>query len=201
MKTDTLFYKLFQQAPGLVLELAGLPCDENYLFRSEEIKQTAFRLDGLLAPASENAAAPLFFVEVQFQPKRTFYSRFFCKIFFYLHQNQPDNDWHAVVIYPSRSAEASGWQHYAALLQSSQVHRIYLDELVSKPGQNARMRLVQLIVEDANQAPQTARTLIAAIENDQVVVDNKAEILEMIETILVYKFPALSREEIQKDPA
>jgi predicted transposase YdaD len=29
-------------------------------------------------------------------------------------------------------------------------------------------------------------------------VDNKGQILEIIETILVYKFPKLSREEIQK---
>ena len=46
MKTDSLFYKLFQQAPELVLELAGIEAAgaENYQFRSEEIKQTAFRL-------------------------------------------------------------------------------------------------------------------------------------------------------------
>jgi predicted transposase YdaD len=43
MKTDSLFYKLFQQAPQLVLELAGMEqaSTENYQFRSEEIKQTA----------------------------------------------------------------------------------------------------------------------------------------------------------------
>jgi predicted transposase YdaD len=64
MKTDSLFYKLFQQAPQLVLEQAGV---ENYQFRSEEIKQTAFRLDGVLTPPSEKPNLPLVFVEVQFQ--------------------------------------------------------------------------------------------------------------------------------------
>ena len=48
MKTDTLFYCLFQTDPSLALELAGLtvPISGRYRFGSHEIKQTAFRLDG-----------------------------------------------------------------------------------------------------------------------------------------------------------
>ncbi|SJM89842.1 conserved hypothetical protein [Crenothrix polyspora] len=200
MKTDSLFYKLFQQAPQLVLELAGInqAGAENYQFRSEEIKQTAFRLDGVLTPPSEKPDLPLVFVEVQFQVDHGFYSRFFCEIFFYLHQSQPIHPWHAVVIYPSRKVETSGERHYSVLLESVQVQRIYLDELARKPSQQVRVRLVQLITEDIKQAPKIAQALIKAIENNELAVDNKAQILEIIETILVYKFPKLSREEIQK---
>ena len=43
-----------------------------------------------------------------------------------------------------------------------------------------------------------ARELIEAIENGKLEADNKTQILEMIETILVYKFPKLSREKIQQ---
>ena len=200
MKTDSLFYKLLLQEPQLILELAGLDQagGESYQFRSEEIKQTAFRLDGVLSPPVDNIKLPLIFVEVQFQPDRTFYSRFFCEIFFYLHQNQPVNPWHAVVIYPTRKTETSGDRHYSVLLQCPQVHRLYLEDLVDKPSLNARVRLLQLIVEDADRAPMAAKLLIEEIENGKLVVDNKAEILEMIETILVYKFPTLGREEVKK---
>jgi predicted transposase YdaD len=54
MKTDSLFYRLFQAMPRLALELAGLSVPEavRYEFRSEEIKQTAFRLDGVLMPTA-----------------------------------------------------------------------------------------------------------------------------------------------------
>ena len=47
MKTDALFYRLFQALPGLVFELAGIKglSGQSYQFRSEEVKQTAFRLD------------------------------------------------------------------------------------------------------------------------------------------------------------
>ncbi len=84
------------------------------------------------------------------------------------------------------------------LLESQQVQRLYLDELAGKPTQSARVRLVQLITEDIKQAPKVAQALIKAIESGKLAVDNKAQILEIIETILVYKFPKLSREEIQK---
>jgi len=200
MKTDSLFYKLFQQTPQLLLELADLelPGAENYQFRSEEIKQTSFRLDGVLTPPSEKPNLPLVFVGVQFQVDHGFYSRFFCETFFYLRQNQPVHPWRAVVIYPSRNMEVSGKLHYSVLLESQQVQRLYLDELAGKPTQSARVRLVQLITEDIKQAPKVAQALIKAIESGELAVDNKAQILEIIETILVYKIPKLSREEIQK---
>ncbi|MGR9052394.1 MAG: Rpn family recombination-promoting nuclease/putative transposase [Gammaproteobacteria bacterium] len=199
MKTDSLFYKLFQQSPQLLLELAGLElaCNEAYRFRSEEIKQTAFRIDGVLTPPPDNKALPLVFTEVQFQSDPKFYSRFFCEIFFYLHQNQPTHPWHAVVVYPSRNVETAGEKHYSALLASTQVQRIYLDELKLNPDRHTRLHLVQLIIEDTEQVPKVARRLIKAIENGEWAVDNKARILEIIETILVYKFPNLSREEVQ----
>jgi len=52
MKTDSLFYRLLQTEPTLAFELAGLAVPEpgRYGFISQEIKQTAFRLDGIAEP-------------------------------------------------------------------------------------------------------------------------------------------------------
>ena len=82
MKTDSLFYRLFQRAPALVFELAGLeiPAAGTYQFRAEEIKQTAFRLDGLLVPPPEQPDGPVVFVEMQAQPDPEFYGRFFAEL-------------------------------------------------------------------------------------------------------------------------
>ena len=86
MKTDSLFYRLFQAMPALALELAGFPVAgrADYEFRSEEFKQTAFRLDGVLMPAAEVLEAPVVFVEVQYQPDEQLimgdFSRRFCCI-------------------------------------------------------------------------------------------------------------------------
>ncbi len=68
MKTDTLFYRLFLRQPKLALELLGLDYpNDSYQFSSEEIKQTAFRIDGLFKPVSDNPNQPLIFVEVLIQ--------------------------------------------------------------------------------------------------------------------------------------
>jgi hypothetical protein len=56
IRTDSLFYRLFQDWPDLVLELAGLATPAaGYTLRAEEIKQTGFRLDGVLVPPGGSA--------------------------------------------------------------------------------------------------------------------------------------------------
>ena len=106
MKTDSLFYELFRRWPGVALELAGLDPDRagSYEFRSEEIKQTAFRLDGILAPR-EDSDDPWLFLEVQFQPDDTLYRRLFAEIFLYLHRLPTPRAWRALVIYPGAHIE------------------------------------------------------------------------------------------------
>jgi predicted transposase/invertase (TIGR01784 family) len=100
MKTDTLFYRLFQALPEVVFELAGLEGldGRNYRFHSEEVKQTAFRLDGLLEPPETNLEGPVVFVEVQMQAEDEFYGWFFAEIF-YLYRMVPARPWRAVVIH------------------------------------------------------------------------------------------------------
>ncbi len=93
MKTDSLFYQLFQTFPSCFFELLNLPPDtvNDYRFSSVEVKQLSFRLDGVFLPNSPNQ--PIYFVEVQFQGDEKFYSRFFSEIFLYLHQSNLDNHW------------------------------------------------------------------------------------------------------------
>ena len=52
MKIDPLFYHLFQTLPHLLFDLLDRPADHatHYQFTSEELKQTAFRMDGVFQP-------------------------------------------------------------------------------------------------------------------------------------------------------
>ena len=199
MKTDSLFYRLFKNAPELVLELANLNYAnmQDYYFCSEEIKQTAFRLDGILIPPKENTALPIIFVEVQFQADQNFYSRFFCEIFFYLHQNKPVQPWQAIVIYPTRQTETDGNLHYAELLNTERVSRIYLEDLINPPPDQIGLQLIQLIVVEEEKAIKTAQNLINHIKI-QTNQETNTDWLDWVETILIYKLPRLTREEIQK---
>jgi predicted transposase/invertase (TIGR01784 family) len=85
VKTDTLFYQLFQNFPSIFFELIGQPTTDTsiYQFTAPEVKQRAFRFDGLFLPIAESSELPIYFVEVQFQKKPKFYSRLFAEIFLY----------------------------------------------------------------------------------------------------------------------
>lgn len=199
MKTDSLFYRLFQQWPGLVLELAGIKVTDpgDYQFRSEEIKQTAFRVDGLLIPPTSQMEAPLVFVEVQFQPDAEFYGRFFAEIFLYLYRAKPAHRWQAVVIYPDRTAETDAGLHYSVLLHSSQITRIYLEDGQNQPADTLGLALVQLIVSPSEQTPMQAQALVQTAVRDTAPGLLLSQVMDLIETILVYKLPRLSREEVR----
>ena len=75
MKTDTIFYRLFQSFPSIFFELIQLPATEanNYSFDSVEVKQLSFRIDGIFLPQNNNPHVPIYFCEVQFQKDNDFY--------------------------------------------------------------------------------------------------------------------------------
>ena len=199
MKTDSLFYFLLQTAPGILFELLGQPAQlaAAYEFRSVELKQTAFRIDGVLLPRSSSADQTVFLIEVQFQSDPHFYQRFFAEIFLFLRQNSHIRNWQAVVLFAKHSIEPEETKAFQALLASDQVHRIYLEDLRQSPPPSLGIGLVQLIVAETNQTLSLARTMLSQSKAETIPLLSTAAIMEMIETIVVYKFPHLSREEIE----
>ncbi|MCT7985821.1 Rpn family recombination-promoting nuclease/putative transposase [Laspinema sp. A4] len=201
METDPIFYRLFKQQPSCFFELIGRPASEAeaYDFSSVELKQTAFRIDGLFIPKAEFPEMPLNLVEVQFYSDKKFYARLFAELFLYLHQNNPAQNWRLVVIFGRRSYEPKELAPYQALLNSPQVQRIYLDELEAVPKTSLGMRIVQLIIEkrDASAAEQ-ARQLVVQARQNMTDDAERAEVVDLIETVVLYKFSKLSREEVQE---
>lgn len=198
MKTDSLFYRLFQTFPSIFFELINRPPEEanNYQFSSVEIKQTAFRIDGVFLPATgeEN---PIYFLEVQFQPDSEFYSRFFAEIFLYLRQNKPENDWRAVVLYPNQSTDTGDIKHYREFFTSQRVRRIYLNQLGEIADQSIGVGTIKLVILPEENAVEQARNLINKVRSEIPDELTQTQVLQLIETILVYKLPNTSREEIE----
>ena len=199
MKTDSLFYRLFQEQPGLVFELAGwpVPAGAVYTLRAEEVKQTSFRLDGLLLPPPELPHLPGVFVEAQFQLDNDFYSRWFAQIFLFLYRQRWQRPWRAVVIFPSRKVDPQPSVAYQPLLDSLWVKRVYLEDLKARTDLTPGLQLMQLIIAEPELAVSQAQTLLLARGGPAADPDWKAW-LDLIETIVVYKLPHLSREEIQR---
>ncbi len=199
MKTDTIFYQLFQTFPSLLFELIGQPPTDaqGYQFSSREIKELAFRFDGVFLPAANAVHQPIYFVEVQFQPKSDFYWRFFTVIFLYLGQYKPNNDWRAVAIFANRSLDPGVPMQYRGLLTYQQVLFVYLDELGELAEASLGFGMVQLVMATEETAVEQTNRLMQQAQQQLEDVALRRQVLGLIETILVYKFTNLSRQELE----
>jgi predicted transposase/invertase (TIGR01784 family) len=198
MKTDSLFYQIFQQFPFIFFALLGIPAEatNQYQFTSQEVKQLAFRLDGLFLPIIEDSQLPFYIVEVQFQPDSNLYYRLFAELFIYLKQYQPRHPWQLVVIYPNRQTERENNLHFQEMLALPNITRIYLNELSPVETASLPIKLLKLVIEPENTAPDLARELARQAEREIANAAVKKSLIELLETIIVYKLPQKSREEI-----
>jgi hypothetical protein len=187
MRTDTIFYQLFQSYPSLLFELVGLPPEtaEGYQFTSAEIKELAFRFDGIYLPDTPDKF--IWFVEVQFQKVEEFYRQFITEIMLYLNQYAPVQDWRAVAIFPNRQTEPHRSLHYRELFASDRVKVVYLNEI---EAESPYIGLIKLIITPEDRVIAPAKELV--LKHRQV-----SGLLEFVETILAYKLKNLTREEIE----
>ncbi|CAN1213491.1 DUF4351 domain-containing protein [Tumidithrix helvetica PCC 7403] len=190
-------FQLFQTFHSLLFELLDRPASEaeGYQFSSVEIKEKAFRFDGIFMPSTNDK--PIFLAEVQFQPKEDFYSEFSAKIFLYLNQYRPAQDLQAVAIFARHTCEPEPDKFCQELISSGRIVRVYLEDWLDQETNSAGISIIQLILASEKQAPKLAKTLAAKVQQE-TNTDLQAEVVKFIETVLVYKFPKLTRTEIEK---
>jgi predicted transposase/invertase (TIGR01784 family) len=101
------------------------------------------------------------------------------------------------VIYPCRSVEQSKVHPYHSLLNSEQVHRIYLDELGDARLLPIPIAATVLTILDETEAPEVAQNLLDRAEQADLTADERANIIDIVTSSMVYKFANLSRLEIR----
>jgi predicted transposase/invertase (TIGR01784 family) len=199
METDSLFYRLFSEKPKLLFELLGEKAPRTtYTFGSYEIKQTSLRADGILLPKSANS--PIVFVEAQgyLDRKNEVYPSFFAKIFMYLRDQTPVNDWRAVMMFTERKYDPGIPIHYRDFLITQRLQLIYLDEMPSAIDQQSlEVSLIQLFAMKQPLAFDRAKAILAQAQTENSDAIEQQRVLEWIVTVFVHKFPKLSREEIK----
>ncbi|QSV53951.1 MAG: Rpn family recombination-promoting nuclease/putative transposase [Dolichospermum sp. UKL201] len=195
MHTDTIFYQIFLTFHTLLFELLGQPPENaaGYQFTSVEVKEKAFRFDGIFMPNSEEK--PIYFVEVQFQNKPEFYWELITEINIYLNQYKPEQDWQAVALFAKRSLDVEKLTNYQQeLVNSGRIKRIYLDEI---PSGSIGMGLIELIVSKENQSQELVKNLMTRTKTEVSNDSERQGIIELLESILMSKFSQLSRQEIE----
>ena len=195
MRTDTIFYQLFLTFHSLLFELLGEPIEnaDDYQFISAEIKEKAFRFDGIFIPDQKDK--PLYFVEVQFQNKPDFYWEFIAEINLYLNQYKPVQDWKAIALFAQHRFEVKSLSIFQQeLINNGRIIPIYLDEVRSG---SIGVGLIQLIIAQEAQTPILVQQLLQRARTEIADSSVARDIIDLLETVLVSKFAQLSREEIQ----
>lgn len=199
MRRDSIFYKLFQQSPNLLFELlTNHPTNADYYrFDCVAVKEPKFEIDEVFLPPENEGAGVVYFCEVQFQKDEQLYERVFAESLLYFYRNRPRfSDWQAVIIYPSRNIQQSDIYPYRALLNSDQVHRIYLDELGNIRSLPVWVALMVLTAVEEEQALGKQGICPTRFSVEQPETASRA-IIELVTTIMVYKFEQLIQREVE----
>jgi predicted transposase/invertase (TIGR01784 family) len=103
-----------------------------------------------------------------------------------------------VVLFPYRNIEPHQVHLHRSLLNGNQVHRVFLDDLRGLATESIGIGLIQLVLADSAEAVIKAKSLLTWTQVQERTDAKIAAIIELIETIVVYKFPQLSRQEIER---
>jgi predicted transposase/invertase (TIGR01784 family) len=201
MITDPLFYRLFETSPETFFLLLGMTGESardmarRYQYQAIEFKETSHRADGVFLPSEPGL--PLYFLEVQFYPLASVFADLLVKAYTYLKQHEPGHAYCGVVLFASRSLEPTELAPYQPLLEAGLIQRFYLDEMPELANAPLGLSILYLIRQTESQAPGMARVLVARAKTEIEDAALRAVLIELIETVIIYKLPRFSREEIQ----
>jgi predicted transposase YdaD len=194
MKTDKLFYRIFLSQPELIAELlSGIPAGCEFDYSAPVVKEKEVRLDGLLTPLSDDLTVPLVFLEAQMQRDVKFYGRFFAGLFAYLNQYEVVRPWRGLLILQSRRQSLGSVVPYQ-LLFNAWVERLYLEDLLPLQNLTPNLAILRLLVIPDREAGSAAQSILADTDNDAEFRRR----LDLVEAILVNKFPLLTIEEVRQ---
>jgi predicted transposase/invertase (TIGR01784 family) len=201
MITDPIFYRLFETSPETFFLMLGMPAESaremaaRYQYQAIEFKETSHRVDGVFLP--KETGLPLYFLEVQFYHLPSVFADLLAKVYTYLKQHDPGQSFCGVVLFGNRSLEPAALEPYRPLLQAGLIRRFYLEEMPELADAPLGLSILYLIRQTESQAPATARELIARAKTEIGDESLRSDLIELIETVIIYKLPRLNRQEIQ----
>ena len=128
---------------------------------------------------------------MQRDPK--FYGRYFAEIFMYLYQYNIKQPWYGLLILPNRQEDLGSDIAYQSLL-TNQVKRLYLEDLLPLTDLSPNLSLLKLLVVNEQDTAPLAQAILNSAETEEELRRR----LDLVEAILVNKFPQLSTKEILK---
>jgi predicted transposase/invertase (TIGR01784 family) len=166
-----------------------------YQFEALEFKETSHRVDGVFRP--KEAGLPLYVLEVQFYHLPSIFADLLVKAYTYLKRHDPGQPYCGVVLFANRNLEPVELAPYQPLMDAGLIRRFYLDEMPELADAPLGLSILSLIGQTESQAPETARQLVARTKAEIGDGALQADLIELVETVIMYKLARLGREEIQ----
>jgi predicted transposase YdaD len=204
LKTDHWFYRLFQSAPDLIALLLphgaaeapslgpDAPGDALYRFEAPELKAANHRLDGAFWPRSGDKGTPeqpVVLLEVQMHAKPGFKHRLFAQTARFLQLHPQVLHLAVVVVVPHRRLRLGPAQMPQQLQEFLDgVIWLSLEELGQQPGLDPLVSLLTLPMRPEAEI-QTAT---------QQILGPRPDLLETVVSILMERFPLLTRKDIME---
>ena len=202
MKTDPLFYELFQAAPQTFFELVQITPACPYRFESITVKMSEKRIDGVLEPLDANQ--PYYFLEVQAFPDDVIYWRATREVatFFEQRPHLKDTKWQAIVLWLN-IADDPGFGPLRLLARKPKPNLLSLDliELLKKlPETSLVLNVLRpLLAEDEREVREH---VVQWAENIRQATDADANLeerlIDVLSQMIEQKFKTLSYEELSQ---
>ncbi len=202
MKSDAIFYELFQTAPQIFFELMQIEPPCAYRFESLTVKTTEKRIDGILEPEQEGEA--IYFLEVQGFPDEAIYWRALREVATYFEQRPSDHnsEWQAVVLWLN-SGDDPGFGTLSILATGSSPRLVsvaLLDLLGQLDDSSLALNVLRPLTVDKE--TQVRHNLLTWVENIQNRADVSPQIEQRLLTLLAQlieeKFKTLTYKELSQ---
>ncbi len=206
MRTDPLFYELFQTAPQIYFELLQIPQPCPYRFESITVKTTEKRIDGVLEPTEPNQ--PIHFIEVQAASDKEIYWRISREVATYFEQ-RPElrgRAWQAAVIWlgkpePQENEESDADLGTVLLYDRKNKQRLYsvdiIDLLGKLPENSLALNVLRpLIVDTERQVRQNITTWVEQIHQAGLSPEAEQRLLMVMSQLIEEKFRILNYKEL-----
>lgn len=92
-------------------------------------------------------------------------------------------------MFASRSLEPAELAPYRPLMDAGLIRRFYLDEMPEPVNAPLGMSILHLIQQSERQAPMTAQLLVARARAEIGDEALRSDLIELIETVIIYKLP------------
>ena len=202
MKTDPLFYELFQAAPQTFFELVQITPACPYRFESITVKMSEKRIDGVLEPLDANQ--PYYFLEVQAFPDDVIYWRATREVatFFEQRPHLKDTKWQAIVLWLN-IADDPGFGPLRLLARKPKPNLLSLDliELLKKlPETSLVLNVLRpLLAEDEREVREHVVQWVEHIRQATSADANLEErLISVFSQLIEQKFKTLNYKELSQ---